>query len=278
MGLIVFRVSARRRNIAIKNIEMVKEAGALPAELDAQATARESFSNMGRAGWEALRLYHYGLNAGEQKQFFFSGQENMKEALKATNSKCGLFMVTGHIGNWELLVQQISVECNFKINIVGRQTGNSLVDTFIHRLRTKHGNNFIDRKDGARRILASLKRGENLGTLIDQADLNATPLVYIPFLGRDTVTNLAPIRLAFATSSPILMTLFWREGQNNYYKAMPPIFTADLPRTEESFLKVATQLNEMLSKHIQEFPDQWMWGHRRWKTPGGLKKDPKSIT
>jgi lauroyl/myristoyl acyltransferase len=34
----------------------------------------------------------------------------------------------------------------------------------------------------------------------------------------------------------------------------------------EDHLAKANQINTWLGEFVQSYPDQWLWGHRRWKT------------
>ena len=74
------------------------------------------------------------------------------------------------------------------------------------------------------------------------------------------------------------MVIFRREGRRHVmdcFPALPP--RPDLPE-EEAILANARQLNDWLGEHIRRFPDQWMWGHRRWKTWRGVRRDADSLT
>lgn len=279
-GRLAYRLWGRRRQIAVANLEMIKANGSLPADLSARATARDCFANMGRAAWEAVRLYHRGLEPFMKYCRVEEGAEHMEAALaECRREGRGLMLVTGHMGSWEVMCHYLPRVFGCTLNIVGRDTGKPLADTLIRRLRTRGGNGFISKKGGARDMLTVLKSsGGVIGTLIDQAVIGNHPGAPVPFLGREATTNLGPHRLARRVGSPVLMVLFRREGPYNYMKFYPPLnFDPDLSE-EESLLAVARRLNEQLGEYIKCYPDQWMWGHRRWKTRQGVRQDAGSIT
>ena len=122
-----------------------------------------------------------------------------------------------------------------------------------------------------------LKKGEHLGTLIDQAVVGNHPGAPIPFLGREASTNLGPLRMARRAQSSVVLMTFRREGLYHYIKVLPILEISNLKDNEEDLMDEATQLNDWLGEQIKKYPDQWMWGHRRWKTKEGLRRDPESI-
>ena len=279
MGRLAFRLSARRRRIAIANIEMIKKNGALPPDLEAETTARESFANFGRAAWETIVFFHRGLDVLLPWCQVEEGREYLREALDESR-KIGraVMMVTGHMGNWELMCQYLARNFGYKMHVIGRDSGNPTVDGLIRKLRTAEGNAYIPKTGGAMAMVSALKSGGVLGTLIDQAVIADSSGLSLPFLGREATTNVGPVRLAHRTGAPIVMVLFRREGRRNFVKicpALPP--RPDMSR-DEAVLADARQLNDWLSEHIQRYPDQWMWGHRRWKTREGVHQDAESIT
>lgn len=278
-GRLAYRLWGKRRRIALANLEMIKANGSLPADLPAEATARECFANMGRSALEAIRFYHLGLEPFLKYCRVEDGREHLAEALaEAGRQGRGLVMVTGHMGSWEIMCQYLPREFGCSLSVVGRDTGQPVADALVHRLRTKLGNGFIGKKGGAREMLTVLKSGGVLGTLIDQAVIGNHPGAPVPFLGREATSNLGPYRLARRVGSPVIFMLFRREGLNNLMKVYPPLRFDPALDEEESLIAVARQVNQWLGDYIKLYPDQWMWGHRRWKTRQGVRQDADSIT
>ena len=278
-GRLTFHLWTRRRRIAVANLEMIKANGSLPVDLPVALTARECFANLGRSAWEAVRFYHRGLEPFLQYCRIESGREYFEETLaECRRQGQGMMLVSGHMGNWEIMCQYLSRTFGCTINIVGRDTGRPLVDTLVRRIRTGTGNTFISKKGGAREMISVLKSGGVLGTFIDQAVIGNHPGAPIPFLGREATTNLGPYRLALRGGAPIVLVLFRREGLYNSVKIYPPLYLGVDRTGEEALVAGARQLNDQLGDYIKLYPDQWMWGHRRWKTSQGVRLDPGSIT
>ena len=278
-GRLAFLLFKKRRRIALANIEMIKANGSLPPDLDAAATARGSFANLGRSAWEAICFYHRGLEPFLKYCQVDEGREIFEKVqAEAQSAGRGLLLVTGHIGNWEIMCQYLPATFGLVLNVVGRTAGKPLADILTEKLRTKLGNAFISKKGGARDMIRVLKNGGVIGTLIDQAVIGNHVGAPIPFLGRVATTNLGPLRLARRSGAPIMMVLFRREGRHHFMKVHPPLPAPDDLDGEEALMADATQLNEWLGEHIRKYPDQWMWGHRRWKTREKVAEDADSIT
>lgn len=277
-GHLAYLILKKRRRIALANIEMIKANGSLPPDLDAEATARGSFVNLGRSAWEAIRFYHRGLEPFLPYCQVEEGRGLLEEVqAEARRTGRGILVVTGHMGNWEIMCQYFSRTFDLVLNIVGRNTGKTLTDILTERLRTRIGNTFISKKGGARDMIKVLKSGGVLGTLIDQAVIGNHVGAPVPFLGRTATTNLGPLRLARRSGALIVMTLFHREGSHHFAKIYPPLQAADNLDGDEALMADAARLNEWLGEHIKRYPDQWMWGHRRWKTREKVAEDAGSI-
>jgi KDO2-lipid IV(A) lauroyltransferase len=268
-GRLAFRLLGWRRRIALANMESARAAGFLPPDFPARATARAVFTNHGRGAWEIMRYYHRGLAPFKADCRLAEGGEHLARALAESRQRGrGLMMLTGHLGNWELMCHYFAELYGTTLTIVGRQTGNPLVDALARRLRTLNGDRFLDKAGSAREMLAVLKSGGVLGTLIDQAIMadSANSVALVPFMGREATFNLGPLRLARKAGAAIVLALFRREGRVHFGHIFPPL-EPDPNRPEaEDHLAKAGQINAWLGDFIRRYPDQWLWGHRRWKT------------
>ncbi len=271
LGRAAFLFLSARRRVAVENIRMIREAGGLDADLDPIKTAKNSFANLGRSAWEAILLYHRGLAPVRPFCFIEAGAEYLTDAMReAAREGRGLLLVTGHIGNWEIMCRYVADLYGLKLTTVGRSLGSPLFNLLAVRLRTGLGHGFIYKKGGAREMLSVLRRGEALGTLIDQAALVGNEGLPLPFMGREAMTNAGPLKLAHRAGARVLMVLFRREGARHYVRILPPLTLPPKGEyTEASLGADLEKLNADLGDFIRLYPDQWLWGHKRWKMPRG---------
>src|SRR5205085_54864 len=129
------------------------------------------------------------------------------------------------------------------------------------RRRALSGNHIIHKKDAAREILRALAAGDAVGVLIDQ---NTTPAegVFIDFFGREACAGTAYVKFAHHTGAAVVPGYaLWSENEKRYILRFDP----EIPMSGD--IQADTQrVHSALESVIREYPDQWLWIHRRWKT------------
>jgi KDO2-lipid IV(A) lauroyltransferase len=265
-GSLFYRLSGRRRTIALDNIQKAKEAGALAADLDVEATARRSFMNMGRTALESFCLMHRGMDYFRDRCQHVGETEPIKGIIEsARQAGCGVIFLTAHSGNWELSSAALPERYGVKISVVGRSQG-WLLDEILKRVRGHGGGGFIAKDGGARTMLNILRVGGVLGTLFDQAAIVGPGSEKLTFMGRPAMTTMAPLRLSVKTGAPVLTFFCHRQGDRHIFEAAPAQFPPQ-GKDRQWLLETAQRLNDLLADFIRRHPDQWMWSHRRWKMP-----------
>ncbi len=181
----------------------------------------------------------------------------------------GLIVVTGHIGNWEWGAVVLGV-LNVVEGLIARSLDNPLVDAFIRDIRQSTGAAVWDKFGSMRKALFTLKRGGGFVAVMDQdAGKRGFPA---PFLGKDGSTMIAPVELAIRTGAPLFVGAIVRNDAGDFTmipkRVHWPAPGAD-PSAETQRLAIA--INADLSEIIREYPEQWIWIHRRWKTAISVK-------
>ncbi|MDR2459333.1 MAG: hypothetical protein LBE38_00915 [Deltaproteobacteria bacterium] len=276
LGTLSYYVLARRRKIATTNILRVQEAGALPKSLKGAKVARRSFGYLALTILDTLILHQRGFRYFK-KRYSLEGRENMDEATGLASAKgVGLILLTAHIGNWELSPHVMREEFGLNLLTVGRTRDSKIIDELMISTRKSTGCTFVYKKDGVREMLKALKRGEAIGTLYDQAAMSKRESAPLEFMGRLAYTNMGPVRLGQKTGSILVPLFASRLKDINVFKIFPPIVPPNEPDGDWS-LVTAQKLNDILEEFIRMNPEEWLWVHRRWKTPDGLEKDPRSF-
>jgi Kdo2-lipid IVA lauroyltransferase/acyltransferase len=147
------------------------------------------------------------------------------------------------------------------MHVVVRPLDNAIIDTLVSARRAGSGNTLIPKKDAARSILRALKANEAVGVLIDQnAALDEG--VFVDFFGLPACAGTAFVRFAERTGAAVIPGFaLWSEAEKRYVLRFYPIleFTGDIQADTQI-------LHSQLEQVIREYPDQWLWLHRRWKT------------
>jgi KDO2-lipid IV(A) lauroyltransferase len=147
------------------------------------------------------------------------------------------------------------------LNVVVRPLDNPRIDACVERYRMLSGNRLILKKDAARVILKALRENEAVGILVDQ---NTTPEegVFVDFFGIPACAGTAFAKLAAHSGARVIPGFaLWEEKEKRYVlRFYPPVeMTGD---AAEDTGRIQAQLQAI----IRQYPDQWLWIHRRWKT------------
>jgi KDO2-lipid IV(A) lauroyltransferase len=190
--------------------------------------------------------------------------EGLENFTSAAARKRGVLIATGHLGNWELSAFAHAWMTG-PIHIVVRPLDNPKIDALVARRRAMSGNSIISKREAARGILRALERSEAVGILVDQ---NTSPEegVFIDLFGLKACAGTAFVKLAHRTGAAVVPGFaIWEEKERRYVLRFYP----EIQMTGDVFTDTQ-RIHGFLESVIREYPDQWLWIHRRWKTrPAG---------
>ena len=185
------------------------------------------------------------------------GAEHFAAALERGR---GVLFATAHLGNWELSAYAHALLTG-PMHVVVRALDNPLIDRLVERRRALSGNRVISKQEYARAIFKALAANEAVGVLIDQnAGLEGG--VFVDFFGLWASAGTGFARIAARAGASVIPGFaLWMEGERRYVlRFYAPIeLTGDAARDTQA-------LQAQLESVIREYPDQWLWIHRRWKT------------
>jgi KDO2-lipid IV(A) lauroyltransferase len=192
------------------------------------------------------------------------GYEGFEHFERAIAQGKGVLFATAHLGNWELSAYAHGL-LTAPMSVVVRPLDNPFIDQIVERRRALSGNTLLSKRDFARSILQALRRNEAVGILVDQ-NASVENGAFVPFFGRVACANLTFARLAARSGAPVIPGFaVWRSAEKRYVlRFYPPVeITGDA--TEDT-----ARIQAAVENAIREYPDQWLWIHRRWKTrPAG---------
>jgi len=189
------------------------------------------------------------------------GLEHVEEALRQGR---GVLFATAHLGNWELSAYAHALLAA-PMDIVVRPLDNPLLDALVEQRRGLSGNRIVGKQEYARAILKALAANRAVGILVDQ-NAAADAGVFVDFFGVKACAGVGFVKLAARSGAAVIPGFaVWEEAERRYVlRFRPPVaMTGDAARDTQS---VQSELEEV----IRQYPDQWLWIHRRWKTrPAG---------
>jgi KDO2-lipid IV(A) lauroyltransferase len=268
--LIVPRVMRSLERTGLRNLEI-----AFPEKsaADRRAILRGTFENLGRVLGELSQFGRFTRERlAKMIDFDLDDESRSLYDLNKTEGR-GVLITTGHFGNWEMLVLGFAALYE-PISYLARPLDNPRVDHMINERRTLFGNTPINKRNSARRAITILREGGILGVLAD-VNVQEREGVFVPFFGVPACTATGPALLAIRSNALIFPTFcVWDETANRYKfihgKLITPASSGDC---ENDVLATTAAYTAEIERLIREYPDQWMWIHRRWKTrPLGEKE------
>jgi len=239
----------RLRKIALRNLEMAE----LP---DKEEIADGVFRSIARLVIHFARLPR--MNRENVHHWIrYEGLENFTNALAKGH---GVLVATAHLGNWELSAFA-HAWMTAPMHIVVRPLDNARIDALVEHVRALSGNHIIRKKEAAREILRALSAGEAVGILMDQ-NVGLSEGVFVDFFGRKACAGTAFAKFAHHSGAAVVPGFaLWSETEKRYILRFYP----ELPMSGNVQADTQT-IHCMLEGVIREYPDQWLWIHRRWKT------------
>ena len=239
----------RLRRIAVKNLTMAGLA-------NPDAIADGIFVSIGRLLRTFARLPRL-TPQNISSLIRYDGLENFQNALARGR---GVLVATAHLGNWELSAFA-HAWMTAPMHIVVRPIDNPRIDTLVEHYRGLSGNHIIEKKDAARGILKALKAGDAVGILIDQ-NTTLDQGVFIDFFGMKACAGSAFAKLAHHSGAAVVPGFaLWSEDERRYILRFYPEISMTGGAVEDT-----QRIHAQLESVIREYPDQWLWIHRRWKT------------
>jgi len=176
-----------------------------------------------------------------------------------------VIMVTGHIGNWEVLGYTMSV-AGYPVHAVARPLDNPFINRWVLDIRERHGMHIITKWGAAPILQKALINNGCVGFIADQ---NAgADGMFVPFFGRLASTYKSIGLLAMRYKVPVLVGCSLRQGPNFEFELtmtdrIDPEEWADQP---DPLFYITARYNRGFEQMIRSAPEQYLWVHRRWKS------------
>ena len=261
LSKLVYLLAGKLRRTGAINLRL-----AFPEKSDEERAQllRETFDNLGR-----LLAFFSQFSSRSREELMqlieVRGLENL-EAAKAIHGN-RLILFTGHLGAWELTSFGLSlVEHPFTFLV--RRLDNPRIEEMVDEVRKKFGNETIDKLSAARSMLKILRSGEtSLGLLPDLNTLD-DEAIFIDFMGVPAATTFVVAKLAVRTKTPLVPVFApWSKEKDKYLLIVEPMIPVETTGDEEADVRQLTiKFTQHIEQQIRQYPGQWLWIHRRWKT------------
>jgi len=236
--------------------------------------ARKSFEQLGMVGneWVWLR------NADRKmlgKIIRVEGKEHLDAARKKSRS---IILLGAHFGNWEYAHAYYATAIN-TLNFIVRAIDNPFLEQERVYSNRKFGVKILYKENGLRHAIRNLKNGEDVVIFADRRE-SYKQMIPCQFFGKKTSTMTLVPALARKYRIPIVPMFIVRCEDLIHHRL---IFLPELPvdydkDKKQSINEAAQQQSNIIEKMIREYPDHWIWLHKRWKRyhpylyPGDMAK------
>jgi KDO2-lipid IV(A) lauroyltransferase len=223
------------------------------------------WDNLGRVGAEFAHLDHiWDYDSARPRDGRIEIDERSTELFTQLrlDGKSALIFA-GHLANWELPALA-AVAHGLDTAILYRRPNIASADRIIQEMRTlKMGTLIPTGRDAPLRLAEALRNGQHVGMLVDQYLTNG---VEVTFFGRKTKANPLLARLLRQIECPIhgarIIRLPGYRFRAELSEEVKPVRDAAGQIDIQGTMQVVTSVIE---GWIREYPDQWLWLHRRWR-------------
>jgi len=259
-GGIAYWIDSRHRKVALTNLTLCFQKERSASEL--REIARENFRRIGENYACAAKT---AILESPQLQSCFQIVGHEKLAFSITeNHHSSHIVALGHFGNFELYGRCAQFADGTQPATTYRSLRQPLVNELMQSLRIRSGCLFFERRSGAKALCEALNtRKLLLGLLADQHGGDRG--LWIPFLGQECSTNIAPAVLALRYKCPLFIAICFRLGLARWRVEVGDEIPTRLngrPRTVEA---ISRDINTALEIAIRRDPANWFWVHKRWK-------------
>jgi len=186
-----------------------------------------------------------------------------EEVQKRISNKQPIILVAGHQGNWEWAIHRLAFT-SYTSDIIYQKLNNKKFNDFTLQLRTKFPGILMmekresilltkDRKDVPRAVCL----------LSDQAPQKPESAYWTSFMNQDTAFFTGMERFARDYNYPVFYIELVKIKRGQYEMRFELL--ADLPLSNISNGEIIERFARRLERSVNEFPEQYLWSHRRWK-------------
>lgn len=240
-------------------------------ESEREAILRRMWENFARSLIEYMHIdetFDFDPARPEAGRVTVSGAEifgRLREAGKPA------IIFTAHLANWEML-GVCAAKFGLDVAALFRPPTNRFLAKSLFKARSQRMGRLVASRKGVSLELAGrLASGKIIGVLVDQRFHGG---VTVPFFGRLADSNPLVAKLARQYECPVHGARAVRLPDGRIHLEITEAL--DLPRDERGDIDVeaaTAAIQTVVEGWVREYPDQWLWVHRRWRF--GRKTRPR---
>ena len=176
----------------------------------------------------------------------------------------GAIILTAHIGNFDLL-NVVATLLGIPLTIISKDIKPKAMNDFWMGARARYGLKTVPHHQSARACLKVLRQKEVLGFVLDQ-NMKRNEGIFVDFFDRPACTSPGLAFLSAASGAPVVPVFVVRKPDGRHLVIVRDAIKAPPDREESTIAEYTLRYTRFIEDTIREYPAQWFWLHRRWKT------------
>lgn len=258
-GRLAWGLLPRYRGLALRHLAL-----AFPERSEAERAriGRDSFAHLGACVAEIAQERRVQRHLEQLVELPAPARQVLADALAEGR---GALVITGHVGNWELLARRIAREFA-GVHVVARPLNAPALTEAVdaYRARGRLVTLWRGRPGMMKDMLRVFRDNGLLGLLIDQD--TRVQSVFVPFFGREASTPRAAGDLAVRTGAPLVAAFIRRRADGTHVINARRVTLPPGGEREADGVALTAAATLAIEEAIRAAPEQWVWMHERWKT------------
>jgi KDO2-lipid IV(A) lauroyltransferase len=238
---------------------------------DIRSTARNMYLHLGGSATELFWYCRRGTGAFAPQMIFSKEQSALVEELKARNK--GVLVLTAHIGNFELF-GTFAALFGHSVTAVVKPIKNAGVQRFWNEQRDTLRFDVLPWRSSYRECVRKLRNNEMVAMIMDQNTVRSQG-VFVDFFDRPACTTQGLALLASQSGAPVLPAFMVQRENFKHELVFSEVIEPPPDKSPETIQTYTQKYTAVIESWIREYPEQWIWLHRRWRTQP--KPEPESI-
>ena len=201
---------------------------------------------------------------------------DLSPLLRTLNAGKPAVLVTGHVGNWEVLGFIMAV-LGYSMHALYRPLDNPFLNQWLVSVRQQRGLQLVSKWKAADRMKDVLAEGGSLGFIADQ-DAGERG-IFVPFFGHLASTYKSVGLLATSHQVPVLCGWARRRGSGFGFELVleDAIYPSDWERQPDPLYYVTARFMRAIESMVRKAPDQYIWFQRRWRSRPRFERRGESM-
>jgi KDO2-lipid IV(A) lauroyltransferase len=190
----------------------------------------------------------------------FTGDFSLPNKVCDEGKRCQLML--SHNFNWEMACLGIPINSRHLFLIVYMPIGSKVIDKLFMKIRTRTGGALVAATDMRTGMLPYRNDLTMLGLVADQNAGHPKNAYWFNFFGKPTPFVKGAESGARRGNTPVIFCKFIKQ-KRGYYKIIFEMGEENPAMTQPA--DITKKYVEYLTNFIKQYPEMWLWSHRRWK-------------